>query len=52
DGGHLMFYAIEGIIRRPLPERFTEYSYRVGFAIVMLLMVFTLFNDARKIFFS
>lgn len=52
DGGHLMFYAIEGIMRRPLPERFTEYSYRVGFAIVMMLMVFTLFNDARKIFFS
>lgn len=52
DGGHLMFYAIEGIIRRPLPPRFMEYCYRVGFAIVMLLMVFTLYNDARKIFFS
>jgi regulator of sigma E protease len=52
DGGHLMFYAIEGIIRRPLPERFMEYSHRVGFGIVMALMAFTLFNDARKIFFS
>lgn len=52
DGGHLMFYAIEGIIRRPLSERFTEYSYRLGFGIIMLLMAFTLFNDARKIFFS
>lgn len=52
DGGHLMFYAIEGIIRRPLPPRFMEVSYRVGFGIVMLLMAFTLYNDARKIFFS
>ena len=52
DGGHLIFYAIEGIIGRPLPEKFTEYSYRVGFAIIMMLMAFTLFNDARKIFFS
>ncbi|MFZ4541692.1 MAG: RIP metalloprotease RseP [Rickettsiales bacterium] len=52
DGGHLVFYALEGIIGRPLPERFTEYSYRLGFAVIMMLMAFTLFNDARKIFFS
>ncbi|MDX2094540.1 MAG: RIP metalloprotease RseP [Alphaproteobacteria bacterium] len=52
DGGHLMFYAIEGLMGRPLPDHFTEYSYRLGFAMIMLLMAFTLFNDARKIFFS
>ena len=52
DGGHLFFYAIEAIIRRPLPERVTEYSYRLGFAIILMLMAFTIFNDARRIFFS
>ncbi len=52
DGGHLLFYALEAVIGRPLPERFTEYSYRLGFLIIITLMVFTLFNDTRKIFFS
>ena len=52
DGGHLVFYALEAIIGRPLPERFMEYSYRAGFAVIMMLMAFTLFNDVRKIFFS
>ncbi len=52
DGGHLLFYAIEAVIRRPLPERFTDYSYRFGFALILVLMAFTFFNDARRIFFS
>ncbi len=52
DGGHLMFFAIEAIIRRPVPERVMEYSHRLGFLVIILLMVFTLFNDARRIFFS
>jgi regulator of sigma E protease len=52
DGGHLVFYALEAITGKPLPEKFTEYSYRLGFAIIMMLMAFTLVNDARKIFFS
>ncbi len=52
DGGHLVFYALEAITGKPLPEKFTEYSYRLGFTIIMMLMAFTLFNDARKIFFS
>lgn len=52
DGGHLMFYALEGIMRRPLSPRFMDYSYRVGFAVIIALMAFTLFNDTRNIFFS
>ena len=52
DGGHLLFYAIEALLGRPLPERFTEYSYRAGFAVIICLMAFTLFNDARRIFFT
>ncbi|MFM1813645.1 MAG: hypothetical protein RLZ98_340 [Pseudomonadota bacterium] len=45
DGGHLMFYAIEAVRRRPLTEQTQEFGYRIGLAIVLMLMVFTTFND-------
>ncbi len=45
DGGHLMFYTIEAIRGRPLSLRTQEIGARFGFALVMALMVFTLFND-------
>jgi regulator of sigma E protease len=52
DGGHLLFYGIEAMRGRPASEKFMEYSYRFGFILIMALMAFTLYNDARKIFFS
>jgi regulator of sigma E protease len=52
DGGHLVFYALEALRGRPASERFMEYSYRVGFTLIIMLMAFTIYNDARKIFFS
>ena len=45
DGGHLMFYAIEAVRRRPLSENMQEIAHRFGFAVVMALMVFALWND-------
>ena len=45
DGGHLMYYIIEAIRRRPLSPKAQEWGYRVGFAIVGTLMIFTLLND-------
>ncbi len=45
DGGHLLFYAIEAIRRRPLSERTQEIGFRIGLAIVLMLMVFATFND-------
>jgi len=45
DGGHLLFYMIEGVRGRPLSERAQEYGFRVGLAIVLLLMIFATFND-------
>lgn len=45
DGGHLFFYAIEALIGRPLPPRAQEVAFRIGFAIVLTLMVFTTWND-------
>ena len=45
DGGHLLFYAIEAARGRPLSDRAQEYGFRIGLAIVLLLMIFATFND-------
>ncbi len=45
DGGHLAYYLIEAVRGRPLSQRVQEIGFRFGFALVLALMVFTLFND-------
>jgi regulator of sigma E protease len=45
DGGHLLFYSIEAMRGRPLSERAQEVGFRIGFAIVLMLMIFATFND-------
>jgi len=45
DGGHLMFYGIEAVRGRPLGERAQEYSFRIGLALVLSLMIFVTVND-------
>ncbi len=45
DGGHLVFYAIEAIIGRPVKAIIQEYSFRFGLGLVLLLMVFATWND-------
>ena len=45
DGGHLLFYGIEAIIRRPVPEMAQELVYRIGGIIVLSFMLFVIFND-------
>ena len=45
DGGHLAFYAAEGIRRKPVGPRGLELAYRTGMALVLMLMLFVTFND-------
>ncbi len=45
DGGHLLFYGIEAIRGRPLSERAIEVSFRIGFVLVIMLMLFATRND-------
>jgi regulator of sigma E protease len=45
DGGHLLFYGIEAIRGRPMSERAQEVGFRIGLAIVVMLMIFATFND-------
>ncbi|MBI1203152.1 MAG: RIP metalloprotease RseP [Rhodopseudomonas sp.] len=45
DGGHLLFYGIEAVRGQPLSERAQEFGFRIGLAIVVMLMIFATFND-------
>ncbi len=45
DGGHLLYYLLEAARGRPLSQRAQEIGFRVGFALVVTLMVFTVIND-------
>jgi regulator of sigma E protease len=45
DGGHLLFYGIEAVRGQPLSERAQEMGFRIGLAIVVMLMIFATFND-------
>ena len=49
DGGHLLFFAIEGSRGRPLSERAQEMGFRMGLAFVVALMLFVTFNDIWRI---
>lgn len=49
DGGHLMFYAVEAARGRPLSARAQEIGFRIGFALVVMLMIFTVFNDTLQL---
>jgi regulator of sigma E protease len=47
DGGHLFFYIIEGLRGKPLSEKFQEYLFRAGYALLIGLMIFATFNDLK-----
>ncbi|KDN28250.1 zinc metallopeptidase RseP [Vibrio fortis] len=49
DGGHLLFFAIEAITRKPVPEKVQEMGYRVGSAIIFSLMALAIFNDFTRL---
>lgn len=45
DGGHLAFLIIEAVLRRQVSIKFQERATQVGFAFLMILMAFVLYND-------
>jgi regulator of sigma E protease len=49
DGGHLFFYVVEAVRRRPVSARALEWAFRGGLALVLALMVFTTINDLGSI---
>ncbi len=48
DGGHLLFYAYEAVARRPLSANIQAAGYRVGFALLIGLMLFVTWNDLQR----
>jgi len=50
DGGRLVFLLIEAIFRKPVPKEKEAFVHMVGMVLLMILMVFVLFNDLQNIF--
>ena len=49
DGGHLLFYAIEAVRRKPLSQRMQEIGFQIGIALVLMLMVYVNMNDLLRV---
>jgi len=49
DGGHLMYYGVEAVRGKPLPEQVQELGYRIGLSLVIGLMVLALYNDVLRL---
>ena len=45
DGGHLLFYSIEAVQRRPVSAQAQDWAFRGGLALILVLLVFTTLND-------
>jgi len=49
DGGHLLFFVFEAVLGRPLSLRKREIAQQVGFVLLMMLMVYAVYNDLARI---
>jgi regulator of sigma E protease len=52
DGGHLLFFAIEGVMGRPISIRKREVAQQVGLFLLICLMLFAIYNDVDRIITS
>ncbi len=50
DGGHLLYYGIEAIVGRPLSQRSQEFGFKIGLALLLMLMIFSTWNDVSRFF--
>ncbi|MET0155292.1 MAG: RIP metalloprotease RseP [Rickettsiales bacterium] len=50
DGGHLLYYAIEGLRGKPLADKFQEVGIKIGIALISLFAAFAVYNDIVKLF--
>jgi len=49
DGGHLLFFSIEALLGRPPSLRARELALRLGFLMILTLIVFVMYNDIARI---
>ncbi len=52
DGGHILFYFVEMVIRRKIPQKTIEIAQKVGISILILIMVLAFFNDIMRLFYG
>lgn len=50
DGGHLLYYGFEAVRGKPLTEKIQEFGFRIGLAMILVLMVFATWNDLSRLF--
>ncbi|RJP87664.1 MAG: RIP metalloprotease RseP [Desulfobacteraceae bacterium] len=50
DGGHLLFFGIEAVIRRPVSIKTREIAQQAGIFLLLMLMVFVFYNDIMRFF--
>ena len=50
DGGHLVYYAIEAVLGKPLGPKAQEWGFRVGLSLVAMLIAFGFWNDLTRIY--
>jgi regulator of sigma E protease len=48
DGGHLLFFVCEAVLGRPISVRKREIAQQVGFVLLMMLMVYAMYNDLSR----
>lgn len=51
DGGHLVFYTVEAVTRKPVPEKIQDISFKIGFIFIITLMLAATINDIIDVFF-
>ncbi|HEY9036842.1 MAG TPA: RIP metalloprotease RseP [Pseudomonadales bacterium] len=49
DGGHLLLYALEGLMGRPVPEKVQQVAFQIGFSIIIGITILALFNDFTRL---
>ena len=49
DGGHLLYYAIEAVIRRPVPERIQAFGLQLGLLLISGITVLAIYNDVNRL---
>jgi len=50
DGGHLLYYGMEALLRRPVPQRVQEWGLQLGLLLVAGFMFLALYNDVSRLF--
>jgi regulator of sigma E protease len=51
DGGHLLFYVAEAILRRPLSEATQAAAQRIGIVLLVGIMLLAFYNDIMQLVF-